>query len=86
MLGAIDLGGTKIEAALLDDNYTPIKRHRVATPSKDYDALLIAIASQINWLRAESGDENLSIGIGVPGIVNKKNGLTLTSQPANHRA
>lgn len=79
MQGAIDLGGTKIEAALLDSEFNPVKRHRVATPSQDYDDLLVAIAAQINWLRDESGDQNLAIGIGIPGIVNKKTGLTLTS-------
>ena len=79
MHGAIDLGGTKIEAALLDDDLIPIKRQRIDTPKDDYEQLLIAMKSQIDWLRAESGDENISIGVGVPGVVGKKSGYTLTS-------
>lgn len=79
MHGAIDLGGTKIEAALLDDDLIPIKRRRIDTPKDDYEQLLKAMAAQINWLRTESADENISIGVGVPGVVDKKSGLTLTS-------
>ncbi|NRA87188.1 MAG: ROK family protein [Rhizobiales bacterium] len=79
MHGAIDLGGTKIEAALLDENLVPIRRHRIVTPNLDYDDLLAAIGVQINWLREQSSDGELSIGIGVPGIVNKNTGMTLTS-------
>ncbi|PCI88433.1 MAG: N-acetylglucosamine kinase [Hyphomicrobiales bacterium] len=79
MHGAIDLGGTKIEAALLNADLIPIKRQRIDTPKDDYEQLLKAIQSQINWLRSTANDEQLSIGIGVPGVVDKKNGLTLTS-------
>ena len=43
----IDLGGTKTEVAVLDDNLHPVYRNRVATPSHDYDSILTLIADLV---------------------------------------
>ena len=35
----VDLGGTKTEAVLLDENFSVIKRKRIPTPQNDYQTL-----------------------------------------------
>ena len=67
MLG-IDLGGTKIEAALLGDDGAVRWRERAATPAGDYEATLRAIATLVQHARAQAAGA-LTIGIGTPGTV-----------------
>ena len=44
----IDLGGTKIEIAALDEAGSIVERIRVATPDGDYDAILRVIFDLVN--------------------------------------
>jgi fructokinase len=73
----IDLGGTKIEAILLDENLNTIQRKRVSTPQNDYHKILNTIIS----LSAEllQNIEDYSIGICTPGAISKKTGLIKNS-------
>lgn len=73
----IDLGGSKTEAILLDDNLKPIKRKRVPTPQNNYDFILNTIVSLSKDLL--DGIENYSIGICTPGAISKKTGLIKNS-------
>ena len=61
----IDLGGTKIEAAALDDSGAIRFRRRVETPSGDYTATIEAIASLVDAAEREAG--RASVGIATPG-------------------
>ena len=73
----IDLGGTKIEAVLLDKNFNVIKRKRIFTPQNDYQKILNSILSLI-----EETSENIfnySLGICVPGAISKQTGLIKNS-------
>lgn len=80
----IDLGGTKIEAQLFDDDWHPVMRQRRDTPA-DYDALVAAIADQIAWAEAQAGAP-LPVGIGAAGLVNPETGMALTANlPATGR-
>jgi fructokinase len=63
----IDLGGTKIEAALLGADGGEAWRRRVPTPAGDYRATLQAVADLVAQARAVSADAPFSIGIGTPG-------------------
>lgn len=63
----IDLGGTKIEAALLDDAGAVRWRQRVPTPGGDYDGTLAAVAALVSAATAAAGGVDFSIGIGTPG-------------------
>jgi fructokinase len=65
MLG-IDLGGTKIEAALLPPQGLELWRQRVATPAGDYAATVRAVAALVQQGRQQAGGR-CSIGIGTPG-------------------
>ncbi len=62
----IDLGGTKIEAALLDDAGAVRWRQRTATPAGDYAATLREVAALVDAARAETAAA-FTIGIGTPG-------------------
>jgi len=64
----VDLGGTKIEAAVLDDGGTVRWRERVATPAGDYAATLDAVATLVGRARGAMGAD-LTIGIGHPGTL-----------------
>lgn len=70
----IDLGGTKIEAIVLDDNNQTIMRERVKTPQGQYQATLLAIRSLVEMVKEKTGDID-SIGIGIPGAISRKTGL-----------
>ena len=74
----VDLGGTKIEGAVLDpaSPKSPIARLRLPTDSaKGYDHILNQIAKVIVALEAESGSPRPSwIGIGTPGAIEPSTG------------
>ena len=70
----IDLGGTKIEALVLDrEGRTPLRR-RVATPRDDYAATIEAVAALVDDIERELGVRG-SVGVAVPGIVSPDTGL-----------
>lgn len=73
----VDLGGTKIEAILLDENLNTIQRKRVPTPQNDYSKIL----NTINSLSVDllENIEDYSIGICTPGAISKKTGLIKNS-------
>lgn len=79
MVGAIDLGGTKIEACLFDAQLREFDRKRTPTPSDSYASLLSAIVAQCQWLRKIADDPHLPIGIGIPGLIDPKSGLSNTA-------
>jgi fructokinase len=74
----LDLGGTKMEAVLLDNAGAIIWRERRPTPAGDYDAILEVIAELTNKARAESGVAP-TIGICMPGSLSSKTGLVRNS-------
>lgn len=73
----IDLGGTKIEGILLDENLDIIQRKRIPTPQNDYHKILDSISSLTIDILANIKD--YSIGICTPGAISKKTGLIKNS-------
>ncbi len=69
----IDLGGTKIEIAVLGPDGTERLRHRVPTPDA-YPDKLSAIASLVRDAEAQLGIE-ATVGIGIPGVISPATGL-----------
>ena len=83
----IDLGGTKIEALVLDGRGAELVRERVATPAGDYPATLQALADLVGRLEVRVGSE-CRVGIGMPGAfsratgrVKNSNSVCLNGQP-----
>lgn len=72
----IDLGGTKIEALLLDLDGAELARIRVPTPRQSYPDTLRAIAGLVAELEAGIDDGGrATIGVGVPGSLSPATGL-----------
>lgn len=70
----IDLGGTKIEAAVLDAQSEFLFRERMATPQGDYLATLQVIRTLIEHAEAALNQSCARVGIGHPGSVNPQDG------------
>lgn len=73
----VDLGGTKIEAILLDENFAVITRKRIPTPQDDYEKILDSIYSLVREISENISD--FSLGICTPGAISKQTGLIKNS-------
>ena len=75
----IDLGGTKIEGILLDEKYNTIQRKRIETHQENgYGHIVKSITSLVNELKSKTNEE-ASVGICTPGVINTKSGLIKNS-------
>ena len=75
----IDLGGTKIEGILIDENYQTVVRKRIPTNQDDgYNSILNSIKNLILQLAHES-NEKYSVGICTPGALSLNSGLIKNS-------
>ena len=63
----IDIGGTKIAGALVDENGSIVRELRVPTPANDTKALTQAVASLINDLA--EGQDVVGAGIAAAGFI-----------------
>ena len=70
----IDLGGTKIEGAILSPGGVILARHRVPTPTVDYQGTLRAIGALVERLEGRGG-RAASVGVGMPGTLSPATGL-----------
>jgi fructokinase len=70
----VDLGGTKIESAVLDSHGNFVSRVRRATPQK-YEETLRTVAEATAEATAGLGLDAQPIGIGVPGSISPRTGL-----------
>jgi fructokinase len=70
----IDLGGTKIEAAALDERGGMRLRRRIATLAGDYAGTIAAIVGLVGGIEQEIGSR-ASVGIGIPGTIVVATGL-----------
>ena len=82
----IDLGGTKTEGILIEDNGTELKRDRIST-EKNYKGTIEGIVSIVKNFEKKFGNTS-SIGIGMPGaiasdsaLVKNANSIWLNGQP-----
>ncbi|MCZ7546977.1 MAG: ROK family protein [Anaerolineae bacterium] len=75
----VDLGGTKIEAALIDRGGARVARARRPThPAEGVEAVVGRIVAAIEELRA-AGGPIAGIGVGVPGVVTAAGVVALAS-------
>ena len=76
----IDLGGTKIEAIILDENGAERHRIRASTPQGDYDAILKTIRDLTEQITKMADVSNsIPIGVGIPGTISSHTGLIKNS-------
>lgn len=84
-LWGIDLGGTKIEGAILEsaDDSKTLFRDRLPTEThKGYEHVLNQIASMVNMMKSAAGYTPDRIGIGTPGTMDPTTGLFKNSNSA----
>lgn len=74
----IDLGGTKIEGALLDRRGGIAWRERVPTPQGEYQRTIDAIAGLVAAADRRAG-ERLPLGLAFPGSISPRTGLQRNS-------
>jgi len=69
-LWGIDLGGTKIECAVLNEDTSLIVRKRIATESeKGYTHILLQIQKLVKLVSEEIGEKPHRIGFATPGVL-----------------
>lgn len=78
VFGALDVGGTKIEARLFDNRLEVLDRQRFPTAKGSYDELLAAIGSAVTWLDQTAGTK-VALGVGLPGLIDPATGISMTS-------
>ena len=72
----IDLGGTKIEGIVLDENAKEIQRKRIPNGKEEgYKAVLNNIKSVYDDLCESINNADHKVGIGMPGSISKQTGL-----------
>jgi fructokinase len=69
----IDLGGTKIEIAVLGPGGTEILRRRISTPPH-YEDVVATVAVLVRDAERELG-VTATVGIGIPGVISPATGL-----------
>jgi fructokinase len=69
----IDLGGTKIELAAIDDGGQVQLRRRVATPTGDYAATVEAVGALVESAEGELR-ARATVGVATPGALSAANG------------
>ena len=78
----IDIGGTKTEVMLLDPDGHPLLRERVATPRQEtggYEAILNNTVRMATHALAQTPDQNGTIGICIPGIIDAASGHVINA-------
>lgn len=70
----VDVGGTKIEAILLDSTGKELARHRMDSPRGDYSATLSSIVEVVEELERDI-PATATVGIGIPGTISPATGL-----------
>ena len=73
----VDLGGTKTEAILIDENLNVLERKRIPTPQNNYQEIIDTISSLI--LEISENISDFSLGICTPGTISKQTGLIKNS-------
>ena len=69
MIGAVDIGGTKIAVGVVDDNGKVLVRAETPTDPDNYAAGLDAIVSMLRQTEKDSGTKLRGIGIGSTGPI-----------------
>jgi predicted NBD/HSP70 family sugar kinase len=77
----VDLGGSKIEIAAIDDAGAFLLRRRIASPSASYAAIVEAVAALVEDAERDLG-RRCPVGIGTPGSVSRATGLLRNSNTA----
>ena len=79
-LWGIDLGGTKIECAVIDTQETIIRRRIPTEAEKGYEHIISQVKKLVETVSDEIGERPAKIGFATPGVLNPE---TATMQNCN---
>ena len=68
----IDIGGTKILGAIVDDNGKVISEKRVSSPAHDPELMVNEVASLILELSAQVAGEMVPVGVAAAGFIDAR--------------
>ena len=72
----VDLGGTKIEAIVLDASGEILRREREATPQGDYEGTVAAVRDLVGHVTSSVAvDGAVPVGVAIPGTISPASGL-----------
>ena len=86
LYAGVDLGGTNVTCALADARGRMVATRKGPTRSAEgATAVLERIAAMVKELTAEAGRAPAAVGMGIPGLVDRKRGVTkfLPNFPTN---
>ena len=70
----LDIGGTKIELAVFNEQLEKLYCERVPTPQSNYEDWLFTIEKLVRNADEKFGEKG-SVGLGIPGFVNRENDI-----------
>lgn len=70
----LDIGGTKIELAVFNEQLEKLYSERVPTPQSNYEDWLFTIEKLVRNADEKFGEKG-SVGLGIPGFVNRENDI-----------
>lgn len=73
-----DIGGTKIEIGVFDDNFQPVWKKRVPTPHSSYEYFVQAIVD-LTLEADQKFNTKGKVGLGIPGIIDRKANTVFTT-------
>lgn len=71
----VDLGGSKTEIIVLDEQGRTLLRERTPTPSQDYAAILNNIKAMVTAAADRLATQEFTLGLGIPGAISPASGL-----------
>jgi glucokinase len=81
----IDIGGTKILGALIDEGGSILAEHRVASPAQDPDQLVNAVAALVETLQNGAESEIVGVGVATAGFIDAEASTVLFAPNLNLR-
>lgn len=70
----VDIGGSKLEGAVIDQAGHILSRERIAAVRNDYEGTVEAVAELVARLEEAVG-RRCSVGVGIPGTISRTTGL-----------
>ena len=83
IVGAIDIGGTKISAGIIDGESRVLARRTAPTPAQEGPAAILALASRLVREARDAAEVQLTaVGVGTAGVVDPSTGRILEATAA----
>ena len=76
----IDVGGSKMELAVFDDNLSFVNAWRESTPTDDYGRFIAVVSNMVSHAENEVGS-SATVGIGLPGMIDPRGVTTCPNVP-----